>query len=100
MVIWIADTIFLPGKDLVKLQDSLKKHNNKEEEESRGESTHPYPDYPVSQAAPEGHHETVIQMFVIPIPTVHSLLRVPVQTPPITISYSYIDSHCYFKIAE
>ena len=33
---------------------SLKTHINK------GESTHPYPDYPVSQAAPEFHHENVI----------------------------------------
>ena len=27
------------------------------EEEPQEESTHPYPDYPVSQAAPEGHHK-------------------------------------------
>ena len=31
--------------------------DNKEEEEPQGESTHPYLDYPVSQKAPEGHHE-------------------------------------------
>ena len=42
---------------LVKLQDPLDTHNNKEEEETQGESTHPYLNYPVSQAALEGHHK-------------------------------------------
>ena len=32
---------------------------NQQKKELQGESTHPYPNYPVSQAAPEGHHEKV-----------------------------------------
>ena len=43
--------------NLVKLQDPLKIHNKQEEEELQGESTHPYPDYPIFQAAPEVHHQ-------------------------------------------
>ena len=51
------DLVKFNNLDLVKLQDPLKIHNNKEEEEPQGESMHPYPDHPVSQVAPEGHHK-------------------------------------------
>ena len=43
-----------PDKILSQIARPLKIHQNKEEEEPQGESTHPYPDYPVSQAALEG----------------------------------------------
>ena len=39
---------------------TLKIHNNEEEDEPQGKSTHPYSDYPVHQAAPENHHKTII----------------------------------------
>ena len=57
------DLVQFNNLDLVKLQDPLKIHNNKEEEEPQGESTQPYPDYPVSQAAPEDHHENTTLAF-------------------------------------
>ena len=41
----------------MEIWDSVYIHNNKEEKEPQGESTHPYPNYPGFQAAPEGHHE-------------------------------------------
>ena len=44
---------------------SLKYTSTKEEEESQGESTHPYPNYPVSQAALEGLQFFLNSFFVI-----------------------------------
>ena len=77
MQVVILDLVIFNNLDLAKLQDPLKIHNNKEEEEPQGESMHPYPDYLVYQVA-----RRVITKHSLTVNGIHNLINFENFTKP------------------